>query len=78
MWPIFAWGDRDEIPDWSAKHANCWGELCIPVRCVSVLEHCTLECVSVEITVGGSIVSNKALDSLYTNLGPRVAMGVDY
>ena len=58
VWAILSWRYRDEIPDGAAENTHGRGHLGVSVGCISVLKSSTLECISVDITVRSSVVSD--------------------
>ena len=38
----------NEVSDRAAKDDHCWGEACVPIRCVAILKHGSLEGISVQ------------------------------
>ena len=64
--------DRYEVLDGPSENALCGAQLCVWIKCVSILEDGTLQGVSVKAAVGGSVVSDDSFDRLYTNLRPAI------
>ena len=62
----------------AAKYAHGWREFGIPVWCVSVLKHGTLEGICVYVTSGSCVIHKETLHCLYTNFGPTVAVWEGY
>ena len=49
---VLAWVNRDEVPDGATENAHGWGNVGVPVRGVSVLQHGTLKLVGVPANLG--------------------------
>ena len=68
MWLIAARQDGYEVLDGPSENTLCRGQLCIWIRCVSILEYGALQGVGVKAAIGGSVVSDDPFNRLYTNL----------
>ena len=75
---ISPWWDRNKVFDRMAKYTHGWRELCNPVRNITVLQHYTLESVSIKISIMGDIISDKAFNCLDTNCCTAVAVRKRY
>ena len=64
--------DRYEVLDGPSEYPLCRAQLCVWIRCVSILEDGALQGVGVKAAVEGGVVSDDPFDGLYTNLRPAI------
>ena len=58
---ISPWWDENKAFDRVAKDTHVWREFRIPIRSISVLQHCKLDSVSIKISIIGGIIVDRRL-----------------
>lgn len=66
--------DGNKVSYWVTKAAHSWGQVCVLAVGISVLLHCALETVSIERTIGISVVCNEVRYCLHAKFSATVAM----
>ena len=66
--------DGNKVFHQVAKDTHDWREFSILVRSISVLQHCTFESVSINISIMRGIINDKAFNSLDTNFCTAIAV----